>query len=104
MLVAGVDSGITPERVVLVGGAARSAAVRSIAPAVFGVPVTVPDPAEYVAIGAARQAAWALSGAAEPPDWPGSAAAICTAEPRPDIRDRYATLRDDTAGWHERSR
>ena len=96
--------GITPERVVLIGGAARSPAVRSIAPAVFGVPVTVPDPAEYVAIGAARQAAWALSGAAEPPDWPGSAAAIFTAEPRPDIRDRYATLRDDTAGWHERSR
>ena len=104
----GIDNlgacGITPERVVLIGGAARSAAVRSIAPAVFGVPVTVPDPAEYVAIGAARQAAWALSGAAEPPGWPGSAAAICTAEPRPDIRDRYATLRDDTAGWHGRSR
>ncbi len=104
----GIDNlgacGITPGRVVLIGGAARSAAVRSIAPAVFGVPVTVPDPAEYVAIGAARQAAWALSGAAEPPEWPGSAAAICTAEPRPDIRDRYATLRDDTAGWHERSR
>ena len=54
----GIDNlgacGITRERVVLIGGAARSAAVRSIAPAVFGVPVTVPDPAEYVAIGAAR--------------------------------------------------
>jgi xylulokinase len=104
----GIDNlaacGIAPERVVLIGGAARSAAVRSIAPAVFGVPVTVPDPAEYVAIGAARQAAWALSGASEPPDWPGSPAATFTAEPRPEIRDRYATLRDDTAGWHERSR
>jgi xylulokinase len=104
----GIDNlaacGISPERVVLIGGAARSAAVRSIAPAVFGVPVTVPDPAEYVAIGAARQAAWALSGAGEPPDWSGSAAVTFTAEPRPDIRDRYATLRDDTAGWHERSR
>ena len=63
------DCGITPERVVLIGGAARSAAVRSIAPAIFGVPVTVPDPAEYVAVGAARQAAWALSGADSPPDW-----------------------------------
>jgi xylulokinase len=96
--------GIIPERVVLIGGAARSPAVRSIAPAVFGVPVTVPEPAEYVALGAARQAAWALSGAAEPPDWPGPAAATFTAGPRPEIRDRYATLRDDTVTWHERTR
>ena len=108
------DCGITPERVVLIGGAARSPAVRSIAPAIFGVPVTVPDPAEYVAVGAARQAAWALSQAAGsqsagpggdgPPEWPGSPAETFTADPRPDIRDRYATLRDDTASWHERKR
>jgi xylulokinase len=97
------DCGITPERVVLIGGAARSPAVRSIAPAIFGVPVTVPDPAEYVAIGAARQAAWAFSGAASPPDWAGPPAGTFTAEPRPDIRDRYATLRDDTRSWHERN-
>jgi len=104
----GIDSlaacGITPKRVVLIGGAARSPAVRAIAPAVFGVPVTVPEPAEYVAIGAARQAAWALSGAAGPPPWPGPAAETFTASPCPGIRDRYATLRDDTAGWHERRR
>ena len=96
--------GITPERVVLIGGAARSPAVRSIAPAVFGVPVTVPEPAEYVALGAARQAAWALSAAAGPPDWPAPAAATFTAAPSPEIRDRYATLRDDTVTWHERTR
>jgi xylulokinase len=35
---------------------------------VFGVPVDVPSTAEYVAIGAARQACWAASG--DPPDWP----------------------------------
>src|ERR1700729_4020544 len=62
--------GITPARIVLTGGAAQSAAVRQIAPAIFGLPVAVPEAAEYVAIGAARQAAWALSGAAEPPSWP----------------------------------
>ena len=61
------DCGITARRVILIGGAARSEAVRRIAPVIFGVPVTVPEPAEYVALGAARQAAWALSGAAEPP-------------------------------------
>ena len=38
------DCGITAQRVILIGGAARSPAVRAIAPAIFGVPVTVPEP------------------------------------------------------------
>ncbi|TVT49470.1 xylulokinase [Amycolatopsis rhizosphaerae] len=74
-LAAGLDAvraeGITVRRVLLIGGAAQSAAVRSVAPTVFGVPVVVPEPAEFVALGAARQAAWALSGAGEPPVWSG---------------------------------
>ena len=98
------DCGITAERVILIGGAARSDAVRRIAPAIFGVPVTVPPPAEYVALGAARQAAWALSGAESPPQWPlpGSSAEY-TAEPVPLVRERYAALRDATAGWDRAS-
>lgn len=81
-LAAGLDAlrahGITVRRVLLIGGAAQSAAVRAAAPAVFGVPVAVPPPGEHVALGAARQAAWALatseaSGAAEPPRWQGNA-------------------------------
>jgi xylulokinase len=63
------QQGVEVRRVFLVGGAARSAAVRSIAPGVLGAPVTVPAPAEYVALGAARQAAWALVGGSEPPEW-----------------------------------
>ena len=62
--------GVDVRRVLLVGGGARSAAVREAAPTVLGAPVTVPSPGEYVAIGAARQAAWALTGAEEPPEWP----------------------------------
>lgn len=62
--------GVTPRRVLLIGGAARSRLVAAIAAQVFGVTVTVPEPAEYVALGAARQAAWALSGASRPPSWP----------------------------------
>ena len=94
------DCGITAQRVILIGGAARSEAVRWIAPAIFGVPVTVPEPAEYVALGAARQAAWALSGAASPPDWPlPGVSAEYTAQPTPLVRERYAALRDATAGW-----
>jgi xylulokinase len=94
------DCGITTRRVILIGGAARSPAVRAMAPAIFGVPVSVPAPAEYVALGAARQAAWAASGAAGPPSWPlAGTSAGYTAEPVPLVRERYAALRDATAGW-----
>ena len=92
--------GITATRVILIGGAARSEAVRQIAPGIFGVPVTVPPPAEYVALGAARQAAWALSGTPGPPEWPlPGTGAERTADPVPVVRQRYAELRDATAGW-----
>ena len=63
------DQGVAIDRVLLVGGASRSEAVRALAPEVLGAPVVVPPSGEYVAIGAARQAAWALSGAAEAPPW-----------------------------------
>jgi xylulokinase len=92
--------GIIARRVILIGGAARSEAVRRVAPGIFGVPVTVPEPAEYVALGAARQAAWAVSGSAEPPVWPlAGPSAEYTGEPVPMVRERYAALRDATAGW-----
>ncbi|MBB2986430.1 xylulokinase [Terracoccus luteus] len=72
-LVAGVDAlrdnGVRVERVLLIGGAAASRAVREIAPGLFRAPVVVPTPAEYVGVGAARQAAWALSGASDAPSW-----------------------------------
>jgi xylulokinase len=61
--------GVEVRRVLLIGGASRSRAVRAVAPTVFGAPVVVPEPGEYVALGAARQAAWALAGTAEPPSW-----------------------------------
>ena len=67
----GVDAlraaGYRAERVLLIGGGSRSRAVQEIAPSVLEVPVVVPEPGEYVAAGAARQAAWALAGGAEPP-------------------------------------
>ncbi|MGO2792806.1 xylulokinase [Microbacterium gubbeenense] len=59
--------GVEAKRVLLTGGAAQSPAVQQIASEVFGVPVVVPDPGEYVAQGASVQAAWALSG--ERPTW-----------------------------------
>jgi len=52
----------------------------------------VPAPAEYVALGAARQAAWALAGSAEPPAWPVTTREIA-AEPADHVRDAYAEVR-----------
>lgn len=80
------------ERVRLVGGAAASPAIRAIAPAIFGVPVVVPPAGEYVADGAARQAAWALNG--DFPSWPLDGApdefdSVST----PHVRERYAQAR-----------
>jgi xylulokinase len=92
-------TGVSPRRVILIGGAARSAAIRALAPAIFGVPVAVPEPAEDVALGAARQAAWALAGTASLPDWPARQAQAYEADPQPHVREQYAALRDDAAAW-----
>lgn len=54
--------GVNVRRVAMIGGAARSRAVRMLAAELFGVPVRVPETAEYVALGAAQQAAIALRG------------------------------------------
>ncbi len=58
----------------------------------------VPEAAEYVAIGAARQAAWALAQTSEPPRWPDPKSASYQGEPVPQIRERYAALREATVG------
>ncbi|GIL34990.1 xylulokinase [Phycicoccus sp. DTK01] len=87
------DAGCPVERVLLIGGAAKSAAVQRIAPDLFGAPVAVPAPGEYVAVGAARQAAWALAGGAEAPAWdvPVEATADPVAPERgAEARGRYA--------------
>ena len=85
-----VEQGVQLSGIQLIGGAARSAAVRQLAPSVFGVPVRVPQPGEYVADGAARQAAWVLAGSADPPDWPAGEVRLCQADPVPGLRERYA--------------
>lgn len=60
--------GVAARRIILVGGGAQSEAVQQVAADVFGLPVFVPAPGEYVADGAARQAAGVLTGRL--PDWP----------------------------------
>ncbi len=95
-------SGEAPSRLLLIGGAARSPAVLALAPMVFGVPVVLPEPGEYVAVGAARQAAWALTGDAVPPQWPVNTTDLAPADAIPGLRQDYALLRDRTTTWKPR--
>jgi xylulokinase len=92
------EHGVEVSRVILVGGGARSEAVRRIGPAVLGAPVHVPTPAEYVAVGAARQAAWVLSGAETPPVWTFGETAPYTAEPTPHVVEQYRAAQHLTMG------
>jgi xylulokinase len=89
--------GVAVERVLLVGGGARSEALCRIAPTVFATPVLVPEPGEYVADGAARQAAWALSGAGAAPEWQHGTAQRYDGDPVPATRARYGAVRELTA-------
>ncbi|WP_028653063.1 xylulokinase [Nocardioides halotolerans] len=87
------DTGMRIERVIMVGGGAQSGAVRSIAPQVFGTDVLVPPAVEAVAMGAARQAAWALAGTPEPPAWPVPGVDRYAGDPVAAVRERYAEAR-----------
>jgi xylulokinase len=91
------DHGITAQRILLIGGGARSRAVQTVAASLFDVPVFVPAPGEYVADGAARQAAWALTGRAEPPSWTETTPPVeVSGAPAPHVRAAYAEVRDST--------
>ena len=85
--------GMTPSRIILTGGAAASPAMQQIAPSVLGLPVVVPTPDEYVALGAARQAAWVATGGENPPAWAMRDAKTFTAEHVPAVREQYARAR-----------
>jgi len=85
--------------VLMIGGATASPALRTLAPTILGRPVTYLPPGEYVALGAARQAAWALSGAAEPPTWPLTGGETLEGRPAGFVRERYAELRHRTETW-----
>lgn len=81
--------GVRVNEVSLVGGGAKWASARQLAPGVLGVPVNVPQPGEYVANGAARQAAWVLMGGPEAPEWPLGDVEHLVAETQPAVRRAY---------------
>jgi xylulokinase len=82
-----VAAGVAVERVLLIGGGARLDATQRIASEVLGTPVTVVPPAEYVALGAAAQAAWALTGTR--PAWELDGTTVVNSPPHPQTRSAY---------------
>ena len=80
-------NGVVAERILLIGGAAQNPAVQAIAAQVFATPVVIPKPGEYVAGGAARQAAWVLTRAL--PAWELELAAAPGSDHRPEILEQY---------------
>jgi xylulokinase len=91
--------GVNVKRIILIGGAAKNPAVSQIAAALFGREVLVPPAGEYVANGAARQAAWALLGGDSAPTWDLGKIEKVSATATPDVVERYRTLRDRTENW-----
>ncbi|WP_189937710.1 FGGY family carbohydrate kinase [Streptomyces sulfonofaciens] len=96
--------GVAVRRVFLLGAAAELPAVQAAAPALLGARVVVVQPADYAALGAARQAAWALGvsegtlSPSSPPQWPAPSMQIF--EPGDElpvgqaVRQQYTTVRD----------
>jgi xylulokinase len=82
-------TGVTPRHLLLIGGAAQNIAVQQVAAQVFDLPVGIPAPGEYVARGAAVQAAWVLTGSR--PSWTVETVEDRSADHRPVIREQYRT-------------
>jgi xylulokinase len=79
--------GSAATRLLLIGGAVQNPAVQAIAAQVFDLPVVIPSPGEYVARGAAVQAAWTHSG--HRPEWPVAVDAAPVPDFRPVITQNY---------------
>ena len=92
-------TGTAARRITLIGGGARSRAIQQLAPAIFGREVTIAPDGEFVALGAARQAAWALAGTEEPPAWEISGSRVVTADATPEVLGAYRELKERTADW-----
>ena len=91
--------GVEVKRILIVGGAAKNPAIGKIASALFGREVLIPPPGEYVAIGAAKLAAWALLGTDRPPQWNLGEVTSIKEVPTPEVLVKYRKLRDQTEGW-----
>lgn len=85
-----IAQGVSPKRILLIGGSAQNPAVQAIAPTIFDYPVEVPKPGEYVALGACVQAAWTLTGSR--PSWPVASVPVA-GHYHGEVREQYAHYR-----------
>jgi xylulokinase len=92
-----VALGVKVERILLIGGAAKNPAVPVIASALFGREVLVPPIGEYVANGAAKQAAWALL--SQMPQWDLGHVQHHSSAPTPGVMEKYRALKEKTTQW-----
>jgi xylulokinase len=92
-----VALGVNVQRILLIGGAAKNPAVPVIASALFGREVLVPPAGEYVANGAAKQAAWALLG--QMPQWDLGRVQHQSSTPTPGVMEKYRALKEKTTQW-----
>jgi xylulokinase len=92
-----VALGVGVNRILLIGGAAKNPAVPVIASALFGREVLVPPAGEYVADGAAKQAAWALLG--QMPTWDLGEVSHHKSAATPEVMIRYKLLKDKSQDW-----
>ncbi len=89
--------GIKPSRLWLIGGAAANAAVQQVAATLADLAIYVPAPAEYVARGAAWQAAWVLGDGVRP-QWAAPVIHTVPPAPQPRVRENYAAARAQAYG------
>jgi xylulokinase len=92
-----VALGVGVNRILLIGGAAKNPAVPVIASALFGREVLVPPAGEYVADGAAKQAAWALLG--QMPTWDLGEVTHHNSAATPLVMVKYKELKSQTENW-----
>lgn len=86
-----VAQGVKVHRILLIGGGAQNKAVQEIARTIFSFQIEIPAISEYVAEGAAIQAAWALTGAR--PEWKIQTAKLAAPSVVPEVRGNYAQNR-----------
>ena len=92
-----ISLGVGVHRILLIGGAAKNPAIPVIASALFGREVLVPPIGEYVADGAAKQAAWALLG--NMPTWDLGEVSYHSSAATPDVMAKYKELKNKTTDW-----
>jgi xylulokinase len=87
------SQGVKVQKLAMVGGAGKNRAVQVIAPQIFGMDISLPEPGEYVALGAARQAASALAGVEV--KWESSDSSNLTGTSDLKTRDAYKIAKDN---------